>query len=188
MAESRRSSARAFSSRRSRLARTRRRSSGCSPTPAATPADSGDEHDPPECRAALDVGVRFGGVLQRKLLVDYDLQLTGGNVVEKLRDHRPRPWREEQLRAEEVADQRLVVAAHRGDVESRCHVTSGVAEGDDPTAVAQAAQAVLQRRAADAVDDEVRTLAARQRANGLGEVGLGVVDAVVESALLEPTE
>ena len=75
--------------------------------------------------------------------------------VEQAGDHGVGPGAEEQLRAEEVPDQGLVVGPHGGDVQLRRGLPPGIAEGQAPTPVGQAEQAPLEVRSADGVHDHV---------------------------------
>ena len=82
------------------------------------------------------------------------------------------------------AGEALVVAPHGRDVE-RLRRRSRPASPTltHPAAVGQAAEAVLQGLAADRVDDDVGAVAVGEAAHLVGEVGLDVVDAVVEAEL-----
>ena len=103
-------------------------------------------------------------------------------------DHGVGPRKEQQLGAEEVARQRLVVGAHARDVEVLGRRSPRVAHRDAAAPVGEDVDAPLQGHAAHRVDHDVDAAAVGQPARLGHEVVRGVVDALVEAQFPQPLE
>jgi hypothetical protein len=89
----------------------------------------GDENYPTEGEAVLDIGVRLRSIREAESLVDHHLKRTSRHLVKQSTDHLVRSSPEEELGSKEVTDERLVVPAHRGDIEQASAVPASVTEG-----------------------------------------------------------
>ena len=95
---------------------------------------------------------------------------------------------QQELGAQEVARQRLVVGAHARDVQVFGGRPSCIADGHAPAAVGQHVDAPLQGHATHRVHDHVHAAAVGQPPCLSDEVVGGVVDALVEAELAQALE